>query len=164
MFHFLGIFMARTWPLWLVAWIASLAILTMTAPAWEEVAPDREFGFLPQDMPSQRGEELSRRAFPGDWHPGDVVLVLIRAKEELRDEDRDFVKDVVSPALLQLAQQEGGLANPDDMASQKPKSGAPRSSRNPIIHSIRTLHDKGSGALVVSADRQATLVQVNRNV
>ena len=63
-----------------------------------------------------------------------------------------FVRDVVKPALLQLAEEEGGLA--DEITPTK------NTATTPLIAAIRTLHDRGTGALLVSADRQATLVLV----
>jgi RND superfamily putative drug exporter len=151
-FHFLGAAVARAWPLWLIGWLALLAVLVQTAPPWEEIAQDREFAFLPEDAPSQQGNRLLRQAFPNDQRASNIVIVLCRTDQELRDEDRSFVRDVVKPNLLQLAEEEGGLA--DEITPTK-STGTP-----PLIADIRTLLDRGMGALLVSADRQATLVLV----
>ena len=155
MFHFLGTLIARTWPFWLVGWGALYALLHFTAPPWAEVAQDREFGFLPEDAPSRQGLALFKQAFPDDKQASNVVIVVSRAKEVLRDEDRTFVKEVVKPALLKLVEAEGGFANEDQqpLIKTRPKPGV-----TPIIAGLRTPDDPGSGILYLSADRQAMLV------
>src|SRR3954469_18415954 len=113
MFRILGILIARTWFLWLIAWGALYALLHFTAPPWNEVAQDREFGFLPEDAPSRQGEALFRRAFPDEKEASNIVIVVSREKEALREEDRAFVTKVVKPALIKLTEEEGGFANED---------------------------------------------------
>ena len=76
MFHFLGATVARGWPLCLISWLASLAAMVQTAPPWEEIAPDREFAFLPEDAPTRHGTRLLRQAFPDDRRACNLVIVL----------------------------------------------------------------------------------------
>ena len=76
MFHFLGTTVARGWPLWLISWLASLAVLVQKAPPWEEIAQDREFAFLPEDAPTRQGTRLLRQAFPDDRRACNIVIVL----------------------------------------------------------------------------------------
>jgi RND superfamily putative drug exporter len=151
-FNFLGAAICRIGPIFLVAWIALLVTLHVTAPPWNEVAQDREFGFLPESAPTRQGQALFKRAFPEDKQASNVVIVVSRADEELRDEDRAFVKEVVKPALTRLAAEEGGLADKDE--------GAGETGQALIVAAIRTLDDSGSGALLISANRRATLVVI----
>jgi putative drug exporter of the RND superfamily len=153
-FNFLGKAIRRTWPIWLIAWLALFVILHRTTLPWDQVALDREFGFLPESAPAREGQVLFKRAFPDDKEVSNIVIVLSRAKEELRDEDRTFVKNVVKPALMQLAAEEGGLADQD----QRPGEAALGAGKTPIVAAIRTLDDPGSGVLLVSPNRRATLV------
>src|SRR6266542_678415 len=62
-FRYLGIAIARFWPILLIGWLALFAILSVTAPSWDQVAQDREFGFLPDNAPTRQGQALFRRAF-----------------------------------------------------------------------------------------------------
>ena len=55
--------------------------------AWEDVAQDGDFAFLPPRMTSARGEELLRRAFPQIEDRSDVVLVVARPDGNLRPAD-----------------------------------------------------------------------------
>ena len=96
---------------------------------------------------------MYQQAFPNDPQSSNVVIVLSRDDQPLAAEDRAFIKDYVRPALFKLAEEEGGLAVPEgkSAAHAGPKS---------IIASILTLLDPGTGALLVSDDRQATLILV----
>src|SRR2546430_8924837 len=53
-------------------------VLFAIAPFWREVVLDREFAFLPDDAASRRGEELFKKAFPQQFHPSNLVLVVYR--------------------------------------------------------------------------------------
>ena len=79
--------------------------------------------------------------------------MLHRTDGILRDRDFSFIEQSVKPGLLQIAEAEGGLAAQADAA---PTDGDHRS----IMAIIRTSKDPGSGALLVSEDKKATLVVV----
>ena len=70
--------MVRTWPLWLIGWIALLAGLWAAAPQWSSLTQGGEFGFLPADSPSVRAEQLRQRAFPKDRSKSTIVFILHR--------------------------------------------------------------------------------------
>jgi RND superfamily putative drug exporter len=165
-FRILGRVVRRAWPLLLVAWGGAVLVTWLAAPPWEEIAPDREFAFLPADAPSRVAAEQLAKAFPDDKLASSIVLVLHRSDSPPGhlERDRQFVADVVEPALRKIAESEGGLAD-EPKASDEPLFGdeeapAPKPKREPIVARIRTPNGLGSGALLVSPDGQALLVVV----
>lgn len=166
MFAVLGRFVARTWLILLVAWIGLLIGTKLAAPPWDEVAQDREFAFLPAEVPSRRSEELFGKAFPDERVGSNVVLVLHRQAtgQGNLDQDKKFIEDVLEPGLRQIAEEEGGLASeitplegpetPDETTAQphRPKS---------IIAQIHTPNAPGTGALQISPDGKALLVVID---
>lgn len=140
MFQALGNAVSRIWPLLLLGWGGLLAATWVAAPEWEEVARAGEFVFLPDDAPTRRGEELFEQAFPEDAQTAQVVIVLHRpeGERELLDQDREFVKDRLAPALKRLA---------GDAESK--------------ISQVRTPEDEDVGLLLTSPDERAMLVLVD---
>src|SRR5262245_41644975 len=141
MFSLLGKFLARAWPVFLAGWAIVLALALMYAPAWREVARDEEFGFLPEDMPSRRGEMLYKKAFPRDAVGSNIVLVLHREKEKLNKTDWTFIDQVLKPKLKYIADEESDQG-PEQSASQHNSAQS-----QPIIRAIRTAKDQGTSAL-----------------
>jgi RND superfamily putative drug exporter len=155
MFRGLGKTVSRGWPLFVLAWSILLAVVVWAAPPWENVVLDREFAFLPKGQPSRRGEEAFEKAFPQQYHPSSLVLILRREDGALTDEDRDFVARVLSPGLKQIQQEEGGPARPAQEAdSKKPDK------QRPIIAAIHTFKEPGAGGLLLGQDGKAMLVIV----
>src|SRR5437764_319058 len=97
MFRHVGTIISRSWPIWLIAWGGVFAILYATAPEWNEVAQDREFGFLPDDVPTRQGYDLFKRAFPDEKQASNIVLVINRNAGQLTGDDRRFVRTVIKP-------------------------------------------------------------------
>jgi len=153
MFSWLGRIIARNWLVWLAAWVLLGVGTGVVAPRWQDVAKDGEFNFLPRDVPSRRGEDLLRRAYPGRRAESSIVIVLTREgdRQVLNEEDRRFIADKLRPGLERIAAEEGG--------SGAVRSGRARQ-RDPIIARILTSQDKVIGPLLVSEDRRATLVLV----
>ncbi len=163
-FRLLGEVVRRAWPLLLAVWGLLLLATSFAAPPWDEVAEDKEFAFLPPDVPSRRAAEVFARAFPEHQPASNIVVVLHRADPESAhlDRDRAFIEDVLEPELRKIAEAEGGLAGQlvpsdeplfgDELAAPAPEP--PRS----IIARIRTPNALGSGPLLVSPDGQALLV------
>lgn len=112
MFHRLGRLAGRFPGLVIAFWLA-LAVLTIsTASDWTDVSQEGEFTFLPDDTPSRQAEHLFREAFPtptdSDEQPvhadplGSLVVVVINREDRpagLTDNDLQFVRDVVQPAV-----------------------------------------------------------------
>ncbi|HEV3444847.1 MAG TPA: MMPL family transporter [Gemmataceae bacterium] len=141
MFGFLGNMVARFWPLALAAWILLLALSWMAAPDWDAVTQSGEVTSLPADSPSRRSEQLFRDAFPDQYAGSNIVVVIARQGKELQDEDRKFIQQVLTPRLQQA------------MATMAGEGKA-------IVARIRTLGEQAADVLLVSQDRQATLVVI----
>jgi RND superfamily putative drug exporter len=151
MMAWLGRIVSRTWVFWLVAWILAWAGTWAIAPGWSEVARDGEFNFLPRGIPSRRGEELLRRAFPGRRAESSVVVVVTRegGKQGLTEADRRFITNVLRPGLERIASEES--------RSRGERAGQ-RRPHKPIIGRILTFQGKEGGPLLISADQHASLV------
>ncbi len=166
MFQVLGKFVARTWPILLVAWIGLLVGTKLAAPPWDEVAQDKEFAFLPPNTPSRLSEELFAKAFPDERAGSNVVLVLHRESPGPKnlDGDKKFIEDMLEPGLRQVAKEEGGLASeiaPSEGPETPDQTAAAPSPSRSIIERIRTPNAPGTGALLVSADGKALLVVID---
>ena len=150
MFERIGKFIERRWKISLIAWgvalLAALGIhhqwydnwLPFKILPWKQVAKDGEFSFLPPEMQSLVGERLLAKAFPKDILKSFVVIVVWRYQHELRPEDMEFIEEVLRPRLEALR---------DD----------PKLNLDPDMQ-ILTFKDKKGGQLLVSEDRQASLV------
>lgn len=168
MFHFLGRVVSRAWAFLLVAWVALLVGTYLAAPHWDEVAEEEEFAFLPPESPVRQSEEIFAKAFPDDHSGGNIVIVLHRADHKATNIDRElqFISDVLEPGLRKIAEDDGGLAI-ESAPSDQPLFGdspepapAKTSEKRSIIARIRTPNAPGAGALLVSPDKQASLVVV----
>jgi RND superfamily putative drug exporter len=170
MFQSVGKLVAQIWPLFLASWVALLVVSWWIAPPWSEVAPDREFAFLPKDAPSRQSEELMAQAFPDERLGSNIVLVVRREGPQAvsLDQTKKFIEEVLEPALRQIAEKEGGLASeapsgeplfPDETTAEPtpPRSPPQRS----IIARIRTPNAPVTGALLVSEDTKALLVVID---
>ena len=165
MFQLLGRAVRRGWLFFLAAWLIFLIATWLAAPPWDKVAQDREFAFLPANSPSRVADDMYARAFPDDRTGSNVVLVLHRTESDPRrfDGDLKFIEEVLEPGLRQIAADEGGLAGeltPSEgplFGDEKPPPPKPKRS---IIARIHTPNAPGIGALLVSPDRKALLVEV----
>jgi RND superfamily putative drug exporter len=162
-FPILGRFIRRAWAFLLVGWIILLLAARFAAPRLEDIAQDKEFAFLPADMPSVRAGEMFDKAFPNNRLSSTIVLVLHRDPSTKGQLSRDlkFIDDSLEPGLRAIAQLEGGLAgelnadeplfSDEDQASAKPE-------KRSIIARIHTPNAPGAGALLISPDHRALLV------
>jgi hypothetical protein len=142
---------SRGWPLPLAAWGIFLLATWLAAPPWDEFAQDKEFDFLPPDVPSRRAAEVYARAFPEDQSASNIVIVLHRPDKETGHLERDlaFVEGALEPGLRKIAEAEGSLtgqAGPSDepLFGDEPAAPAPAQQRS-IIARIRTPNAPGSG-------------------
>ena len=164
-FRLLGRIIRRAWAPLLVAWALLLAGTQLAAPPFDRVAMDREFAFLPADMPSRRAEEIYKKAFPDDHFSSNIVVVLYRDRPApaTRAADRKFIENVLEPGLFQIAQAEGGLAGQagsteGPLFADDGEVAATKPGRKSIIARILTPNAPGAGALLVSPDGRAMLV------
>lgn len=163
MFSTLSHLVCRSWYLLLAGWVLAVVLAWWAAPPWAEVAPDREFAFLPEDAPSRRAVEVFARAFPDDTFDSNVVLVVHRTGATPASLDRDlkFVEDVLESGLRAIAAEEGGLASepaPDEPLFGDTGGPPPAPPKRSIIARIRTPNAPGTGGLLVSQDRRVLLV------
>lgn len=149
-FQRLGSLVERRWRSVLVFWgllfLSAMALhrgwydkipgFPFHVPRWSEVATDGEFAFLPTQMQSIVAERLLGEAFPRDLLKSSVVIVVRRHKQPLRAEDEAFIEDVLRPRLEQI------------------RESAPNASELPV----RTFKDQMVGRLLVSPDKEASLV------
>jgi RND superfamily putative drug exporter len=155
-FHRLGKLVTRFSPLLLGFWIILLGVGWRFAPGWYDVTQGGDYAFLPDDAPSRRGEELFKRAFPGEYSASSVVLVISRDEGEagLAERDRAFIRQAITPALKKLAAGDGSSETPEsDKTAGDGREG-------PVIARVRSPDDPGVGALLVSSDNKAALVAV----
>lgn len=165
-----GDLMIRVWPGVLAAWISVVILASVMAPSLDDVAETEEFAFLPSDSPSHIAERLFRAAFPQKLVPSRVVIVVRRPDqpEGLQERDLEWIDDGLDDGdedrkfelrerLLQIAEQQGGLAKAPDEGSDKPAAAA---SHQSSISDIRTFRDQTMGRLLRSQDGKATLVLV----
>ncbi|MFK8112445.1 MAG: MMPL family transporter [Rubripirellula sp.] len=71
----------------LLAWIVVAVTIRVAAPAWNSIAYDGDFEYLPPEMSSVAGGRLLDEAFPGERSRSEVVLVLGRTGAALSKGD-----------------------------------------------------------------------------
>ncbi len=127
-----------------------------TAPDWPDVIKDGEFVHLPPTAPSQIGEAAYRESFSHDLLGSTAVIVVRRAgrDEGLLPQDRQFVDEVLKPAILRVAAKAGGEPETSPL---KPK---PRADDQSLVRDVRTASDRVMGRLLTSADGKTTLVLI----
>ncbi len=139
MFQALGQAVVRR-GIWLVvAWLVLLVTVWRSAPEWNAVAKQGEFGFLPDATASRQGQKLLHQAFPDEVLGSSVVLVVRREATDsgLTETDHSFVKETLVPRLRDLADQDSTL-----------------------FSRVRSSADELVGPLLVSHDGHAVLVLV----
>src|SRR5262249_5924406 len=122
--------------------------------------------FLPAGAPSRRAADVFDKAFPQDLSASNIALILYRSDNRPGQPERDqkFIEEVLRPALLKIADDEGGLAGErDSLSGDEPLfdgdgGKAAKPTRRSIIASIMTPNGLGYGPLLVSADGRAMLV------
>src|SRR5580704_3570810 len=111
MFQRLGNIVSGGWLVFLLAWMLLLGLAYWAAPPLENVILDREFAFLPESSPSRQGEDLFKKAFPQQYHPSSLIIVLCRQDQGgLLPQDVDFIDKELRPGLQQIEEAEGGPA------------------------------------------------------
>jgi putative drug exporter of the RND superfamily len=165
-FRFIGWMVRRAWLLLLAGWLVVLFVSGHAAPPWDQVARDREFAFLPDNVPSRQAEAVYAKAFPDDPLTSNIVLVLYRADQagQSLDKDLKFIEDSLEPGLRKIADEEGGLAS-EPAPSNEPlfsneDEPPPPPARRSIIERILSPNRPGNQAFLVSPDRRALLVVV----
>ncbi len=150
----------------LVAWGLTTGVVSTFAPAFSEIATQGEFDFLPEDVSSREAERLFHQAFEKDLLRSLLVICLRRttraegltSREDFgeRDQDRksdfEFIDDDLRPALEEILH---------TFQLQEHAIGKRTSKETPFADSaVTTFSDKLLGPLLLSRDRQASLVFV----
>ena len=105
MFTAIGHIVTRSWPVILAAWAVLLAVTVWLAPPWPNVVLDREFAYLPADAPSREGEEVFKQAFPNQYTPSTLAVIVYREEGPLSCADLDFIEHVLTPGLKHIAKE-----------------------------------------------------------
>jgi RND superfamily putative drug exporter len=166
----LGRLIRGGWILWLLGWLVLLIGSDWLAPRWNDVAQDKQFGFLPADTPSRQAEAVYAEAFPDNRSSSNIVLVLHRQDTQPGTLDRDikFIENVIEPDIRRIADEEGGFADEPPPSDEPlfadggpavPSPSTPPGPR-PVMARLRTPSVPGSGAFLISPDEQALLVVI----
>ncbi|MDE0863406.1 MAG: MMPL family transporter [Rubripirellula sp.] len=75
------------WWVILTAWLLAAIMIRFIAPAWNDVAYDGDFEYLPAKMSSVAGGQLLDQAFPDERSRSQIVLVLGREDSKLTKRD-----------------------------------------------------------------------------
>jgi len=91
MYHRLGSFVSRFWPLVILFWIALAVGINQVAPKWDDVTHDGDLAYLPGEMPSVRGAAMLAQAFPENKTKSQIVVVVERDDGRLTNDDMVIV-------------------------------------------------------------------------
>ena len=94
----------RHWKIILVSWILLAAGIRLIAPAWNEIAYDGDFEYLPATMTSVAGGQLLDEAFPGERSRSQIVLVVGRSDGKLSENDELVGLDLLRRLYHRLAE------------------------------------------------------------
>jgi len=83
-------FVVRSAWWWVIAWPIVALVVFVPAPRIPTLLQDDRSSFLPREMPSQRGLEVIRAAFPDNAYASRVVVVFVR-DDGLTGPDRAYI-------------------------------------------------------------------------
>lgn len=98
------------WRSIVLAWLVVTILTRAFSPAWEEIAYDGDFEYLPAEMPSVAGGRLLDRAFPRERSRSQIVFVLRRGDGPLRPDDEIIGLDLMRRLYHRLAEVSWGRA------------------------------------------------------
>lgn len=102
MFKFISQFADRYRVYLIIGWVGLAVLITLVAPNLDDVISNDQSDFLPDDSPSQVGQDLIESYFPDQVSPGNIVVVFESDSQGqvLSDENAAFI-DAFSKALMQ---------------------------------------------------------------
>lgn len=171
MFQRLAALVVRFWPVFLAGWLALLVVSSWAAPDLNDVADSGEFAFLPIDAPSR----VSERLFQESWNDSLASRVVIVAscrdpEDQLTEEDKRFIDEILKPQLEQIAADMGGLAQTsedEEEEEEEDREGRGEqdepeetTKKRSLIVRVRTFQDPSIGRLLESRNGRASLVIV----
>ena len=166
MFQRLAALVVRFWPAFLAAWLVLLVVSSWAAPDLNDVANSGEFAFLPQDAPSR----VSERLFQESWDDSLASRVVIVAscrdpKDQLTEEDKRFIDEILGPQLEQIAVDLGGLADSDEEKEDDfDFDESTLKKRFPKIIAVALQEDEGDGVDEEEKEESASVSESNHNV
>ncbi|MBM80243.1 MAG: transporter [Planctomycetaceae bacterium] len=154
MFHLLGKFVARRWPILIIGWIGLLIFIVSIRPQWASVIDHGEFAFLPADSPSLIGEDVYQESWPQPLASQIVVVVRRLDDDGLTDRDKDFIRDTLQPRLIEIAEKQAKIhaETAEESSDDQP---APQQA------TVSSFKDGSIGKLLESKDNQASLVVID---
>jgi len=87
MFKRLADSVSKYWLVVILLWLALVLVVRFAAPRWDDVTQDGDFAFLPAEMPSVVGDQLTKDAFPDFRAKSQVVFIVARDDAELSSKD-----------------------------------------------------------------------------
>ena len=94
----------RHWLTVLVLWALAAVGLWTVSPAWNDIAYDGDFEYLPATMTSVAGGHLLDKAFPGERSRSQIVFIVGRGQEKLREGDEIVGLDLLRRLHHRLAE------------------------------------------------------------
>lgn len=94
----------RYWYLVLIAWFSILVLTRLLSPAWNAIAYDGDFEYLPANLPSVAGRALLDEAFPDERARSDIIIVLARQDQPLTASDDSVALDLQRRLSHRLAE------------------------------------------------------------
>src|SRR6056297_3408070 len=173
--HRVSLFIVKTWPGWLAVWLLALILLLVQAPTFHSQVTPGEFDFLPADSESLQAERFFRDAFEKDLLRSLVIVTIRRtsrpdgliSEEELpedakdRKSDFEFIEDDLRQRLEDIlrTQSDEIEGTPNEQASEGDEE-ASEDEEQDVAGKITTYTDRLLGQLLISNDRQASMVLV----
>lgn len=93
-FDRLGHFVSRYWLLILLVWIVVTVVLHLLAPSWGDITNDGDFAYLPDDVPTVRGERMLDEAFPAKRPKSQIAIIAARPDRKLNRDDLVITYDL----------------------------------------------------------------------
>ena len=158
----------------LVLWGLAVLGLFWLAPRYADVTRQGEFHFLPEGVDSRLAEGVYRKAFEKDMLRSLLVICVRRttrpegltSADSFEEQDRsrmsdfDFIEHELRPALIDLLNTYATPAEPATGGRGGSRESGGGAGESLAESSVTTFSDRLLGPMLVSQDRQATLVVV----
>ncbi|TWT61272.1 MMPL family transporter [Rubinisphaera italica] len=164
----------KFWLGWLILWFIAFIIAITIAPKFSEVVTPGEFDFLPLNAESLQAERFFRQSFDKDLLRSLAIVSVRRtsrpegltSSDEFSEQDRgrlsdyDFIENILRIRLEQILIDN---ASSESESNNEPEGNNTEESKDvpePVIGTVTTYTDRLLGQLLVSNDKQASMVLV----
>jgi len=113
----------QRWRWFLLGWMALVITMRLIAPAWDAVAYDGDFDYLPADQPSVVGRQLLDAAFPDERSRSEIVVVIARPDGPLLETDESVALDLERRLTYHLAESRLAAAEQQGWQGGMPAEG-----------------------------------------